>query len=1550
MVRRRHRQWVRRGGEPKVVVVFAALLVGGSWLFAATLAVGAETGPGGQGAQELFASVQEGTAVGLHRLTEDAETARSRLVAIDVAWLDAVRDSLASLPSAVTSPAAEAPPGLTRNAVLRLNLFDDVVVTGLVERTAQTFSGGYSLSGPLLDQPLGTMTLVVNDKIVAGTVRTGGDVYHIRSVDEGAYAVLQVEQEPMECDVGRLSLWPTVEAKRSAGSPPGAALVSSGGVSTLEAAGAAKETPPDSVVDVAVFYVPRTRAHFGGTAEVETHIDTMVAETNLAYRQSGVHQSINLVAVEELDDGWPDQIAVIREESWADIVVRVDHRGGGAAPRMTELSTRHGERAFAYSSHHTYIFAHELGHIMGLGHDRHVACGSGGVGRGNCSYRVTPDAHGYVNQRAFDPDAPIAKRWRTIMAYSNQLAAHFGGCSSSTCPRVLRFSNPRHTYPEVNGDPMGVALTASNGDSLAVDGPADAVRTLNITRTFVADFRAGRPVEATIDPERTTLAEGETTTVTVRLDKAPLRDLVIPLTVSSPDGAWSGDYAVPSSVEFAPDTTEQTFTFSALVDLVDEDDETVALSFGTLPGGVTAGSDAPVAITLTDDDVLPVPYLSALEVSPGRLAPDFEPTTAAYAAVVPDSATSVMVTPTAVSANDTVTVDGTVVASGEGVPITANDGPLVTVRVTAPGGKTKDYTITVDRQPLWTLQLVRGDPRQPFTTVPETNEDLSYRGNFLILKRGSSLTPLPEHLNVTVGGTASNPADYEFNNPFRTVSRKSDDRAQGARRITVKGDTDSEENETITFSVEIDQTWTATLTIVDDDLAVANTAATGAPTIDNQAPMLGQMLTATVGDMADADGLPNGAHFNWQWMRAEGSGETDISGAAASTYTVTDADLGMPLKVRASFKDLAGNDESRTSAATAAVRVGTVSMSIDDAVIGGDGVVNIAEKAAGFPVMGTVDADSTVSVTVGNGAARDAAVTGTAWSLSVPPNAPEVAGANVSVAATATKTNYEAGQASGSFTVDLDAPSADWEVPVLLAVGEAITDIAPDGPSADIQSYAVQGGTLPQGLALDTADGTIRGTPGAASATTSAVTIRVTDKAGNTADEALTFPAVAKGTQVLTGFAYSSDAATLRQPPPMVTAPTGLIEGSTLSYASGDEAVCTVDSGTGALTLVDIGTCTITATAAATDDYHEATATYTVQVSAPPDDTALTALTLTDVDIGTFSTDVFAYVGTAPYAVSATTVTAWARDARATVAIVGFDESVAGLVRTVPLGVGSNELSVLVTAADGETQATYSASVTRSAPGGFALAAGNVLPTGLWSDGDTLWIADWSDDDVWAYALATGERRPDRDVNLVGYCAPAGLWSNGELMWVLDHCLRTVRAYRLSDGARQSARDLTDLGPQSPSGLWSDGETAWIMGTADVRLYAHGLSDGTRQAERDIVLARDRVTWQQGLWMDEETVWVGDRISGNSVRAYRRADGLPQPSRDLTWVAPQHPAGLWSDGEYVWLTTWRGTHVRVGPVAPGVGSGGRLDRVGRWFPVGRRNGGTDRHGFAAARR
>ena len=87
-----------------------------------------------------------------------------------------------------------------------------------------------------------------------------------------------------------------------------------------------------------------------------------------------------------------------------------------------------------------------------------------------------------------------------------------------------------------------------------------------------------------------------------------------------------------------------------------------------------------------------------------------------------------------------------------------------------------------------------------------------------------------------------------------------------------------------------------------------NNAATGQPGISG-APQRGETLTATMGDIQDADGLDNQTFpgdYTFQWAK-DGS---DIAGATSSTYDVPAAEtLGATFTVAVSFSDDEGNAE-----------------------------------------------------------------------------------------------------------------------------------------------------------------------------------------------------------------------------------------------------------------------------------------------------------------------------------------------------------------------------------------------------------------------------------------------------------------------------------------------------------------------------------------------------------------------------------------------------------------------------------------------------------------
>ena len=157
------------------------------------------------------------------------------------------------------------------------------------------------------------------------------------------------------------------------------------------------------------------------------------------------------------------------------------------------------------------------------------------------------------------------------------------------------------------------------------------------------------------------------------------------------------------------------------------------------------------------------------------------------------------------------------------------------------------------------------------------------------------------------------------------------------------------------------------------------------------------------------------------------------------------------------------------------------------------------------------------------------------------------------------------------------------------------------------------------------------------------------------------------------------------------------------SVAIGD-GVDSVAGSTRTVALTE-GVNTVTVTVTAADGVAEQAYTVTVTRAPPPprvDDATLSGLTLSGVDIGSFSSAVAEYSATAGYAVGATTVTATPTHPGASMAISDGAGSVAGRTRTVALSEGENTVAVTVTAADGVAERTYTVSVTR-APHGAAL-------------------------------------------------------------------------------------------------------------------------------------------------------------------------------------------------------------------------------------------------------
>ena len=172
--------------------------------------------------------------------------------------------------------------------------------------------------------------------------------------------------------------------------------------------------------------------------------------------------------------------------------------------------------------------------------------------------------------------------------------------------------------------------------------------------------------------------------------------------------------------------------------------------------------------------------------------------------------------------------------------------------------------------------------------------------------------------------------------------------------------TDSEESKAITVQVgftddaDNEETLTSEATDAVAAAPTTNSPATGAPTISGTA-QVGETLTADTPGVADEDGLGN-VQYEYQWL----ADDSDISGAANATYTLVAADKGKVVKVRVTFTDDEGNDESLTSAATDAVAARPNSPATGAPTI--SGTVQVGE-ALTADTSGLADADGLTNAT-----------------------------------------------------------------------------------------------------------------------------------------------------------------------------------------------------------------------------------------------------------------------------------------------------------------------------------------------------------------------------------------------------------------------------------------------------------------------------------------------------------------------------------------------------------------------------------------------------------
>jgi len=348
-------------------------------------------------------------------------------------------------------------------STLALNLFSNVVLTAVFERSEQTDTARTWI-GRLEGQPLSLVALTVVDGALAGTVSYPGGLYEISSDPDGTTIISEVdstllppEAEPLRVPGSSTVYVPEAEAQAVEPAQPATALTQ---------------------IDVAVFYTAKARSEAGGTSKMQALVANRIATANTVYKNSGINQKLRLVhsaaiAYKEVNaetdlfrlrvqgDGYMTSAHTIRNTKKADLVALIvggDANAWGACgigyiftpPVIAANMAPYGFSSQVLQCLSGFTFEHELGHNMGAHHDSYVTEGKHGA------YTYS---HGYVD---------LAGRFRTIMAYLNR-------CTDSGvyCNRIGFFSNPAKRNE-------GRVIGRTN---------ANNTRTLNNTAKAVAAFR-----------------------------------------------------------------------------------------------------------------------------------------------------------------------------------------------------------------------------------------------------------------------------------------------------------------------------------------------------------------------------------------------------------------------------------------------------------------------------------------------------------------------------------------------------------------------------------------------------------------------------------------------------------------------------------------------------------------------------------------------------------------------------------------------------------------------------------------------------------------------------------------------------------------------------------------------------------------------------------------------------------------------------------------------------------------------------------------------------
>ena len=237
-----------------------------------------------------------------------------------------------------------------------------------------------------------------------------------------------------------------------------------------------------------------------------------------------------------------------------------------------------------------------------------------------------------------------------------------------------------------------------------------------------------------------------------------------------------------------------------------------------------------------------------------------------------------------------------------------------------------------------------------FYVAPPPSDNILATGQPVIsgtVQVGETLTAVTSGISDTDGLTNASYAHQWIANDG--TSDSDIENASASTYLLAAGDEGKTIRVKVSFTDDAGNEETLTSTATAAVAARPNAQATGAPT-SNGTAQVGKTLTASTSGIADTDGLTS-VTYSYQWIRNDGTTDTDIQDATGASYTLVDTDAGTTIKVKVSFTDDAGNEEALTSAPTATVVEAVIWES--ELTVGRD--TDIIPVVSGYSIFGDLD-------------------------------------------------------------------------------------------------------------------------------------------------------------------------------------------------------------------------------------------------------------------------------------------------------------------------------------------------------------------------------------------------------------------------------------------------------------------------------------------------------------------------------------------------------------------------------------------------------------------